>query len=63
MDKLNKTSIQEAKEYEDTTKPIFTQSSFNSDFIEFVWIFPKQEETESWQFFANSGKTEAVIVN
>ena len=28
MDKLNKTAIQEAKEYEDTTKPIFTQPEF-----------------------------------
>jgi hypothetical protein len=30
--------------------------SFNSDFVEFVWIFPKQEETESWQLICQFRK-------
>ena len=34
--------------------------SFNSDFVEFVWIFPKQEAAGPWQFICQFRKNKTV---
>ena len=34
--------------------------SFNSEFVEFVWRFPKKQSTEQWQFICQFRKNGSV---